>query len=61
MSAISLALLTGIAFFAVKFIGGTVLSLIVPPGLMLEVIAHIIGLPATPYFVLVVLRSVGLL
>ena len=52
---------TGVAFFAVKFIGGTVLSLLVPPGFTFEVIAHMVSLPATPYLVLVVLRSIGLL
>jgi len=51
----------GILFFVVGFLGSTLLSLIVPPGFLFELIAHISSLPATPYLALATLRSVNVI
>jgi len=50
----------GVLFFALGFVGSILLSIIVPPGFLFEVIAHLISLPATPYLLLLTLRSINL-
>ena len=51
----------GLVFFAAFFFGGTVLSLLVPPGFIFDVLGHLIGLFATPFLVILTLRSLALL
>jgi hypothetical protein len=51
---------TGVLFFAAGFAGSVLLQFIVPPGFLFDFIAHVISLPATPYLLLITLRSVNL-
>lgn len=51
----------GLLFFGAFFVGGTVLSLVMPPGFIFDVIGHVISIFAAPYLVVLTLRSVSLL
>ncbi len=51
----------GILLFAVGLIGGTVLPVIMPPGVAFDLLGHLVSLFTVPYLVFLTLQSVNLL
>ena len=51
----------GILFFAAGFFGSMLLPIIVPSGFLYDLIGHIVSLFATPYLVVLIVRSINIL
>ena len=51
----------GVLFFVAGFLGSMALTFVVPLEFAFDVIGHVISLPATPYLVLLTLRSLGII
>jgi hypothetical protein len=51
----------GALLFVAYMVGGTVLTMIIPPGFLFDVTGHLVSLFATPYLVLLTVHSVALM